>query len=70
MTTDKTHLLKAFSNTVSRAQKKTTIRWICWGKKKKIDGYVEKNARNPNCARMLQPGTLSLIPHLGFKIII
>lgn len=35
-------------------------RWmICW----------EKNARNPNFQCMFQSGTLSLIPNLGFKVI-
>lgn len=35
-------------------------RWmICWG----------KNARNPNFQCMFQSRTLSLIPNLGFKVI-
>lgn len=76
MTTDKTHLLDVFSNTVSRAQKKTCNEYV--GGEKKMDDMLKKTKQNKNknknknvsdCARMCQSGTLNVIPHLGFKIV-
>ena len=56
VTTDKTHLLNVFANTMSRAQKKP-MWWICWGGEK-MDDMLNKKKKKKKGGKKSQESQL------------